>query len=75
MGSCPTRSFEEDKLKKLLNIPDKYDIGFVVALGYPDENSVEEEFIDSLDQQVDNLGVRHVPKRKLEDIKHCNKFQ
>lgn len=74
LGSCPTRSFEEDKLKKLLNIPDKYDIAFVVALGYPDESPVEETFTDSLDHQVDGQGVRHVPKRKLKDIMHHNKF-
>ena len=74
VGSCPLTSFEEDKLRKTLNIPDKYDIAMVVALGYPDESSVAETSTGSIEHHVDRQGVRHVPKRKLEDIKHRNKF-
>ncbi len=75
IGSCPATSFEEDKLRPALNIPDKYDIAIVVALGYPDESSVTETATESINRWIDSNGTRHVPKRKLEDIRHHNKFR
>ena len=74
VGSCPLTSFEEDKLRQVLNMPSKYDIAIVVALGYPEESSVEETSTGSIDYWKDKQGMRHVPKRKPEDIKHRNKF-
>ncbi|HEY82534.1 MAG TPA: nitroreductase [Dehalococcoidia bacterium] len=75
IGSCPVLSFREKDLKELLNIPDKYEVGMVLALGYPDESPVTEETQDSIKYWVDSQGVRHVPKRRLEDILHRNKFR
>jgi nitroreductase len=74
LGSCVVRSYEEDELKELLNIPDKYEIGLMLALGYPDETIVTEELSDSYKLWVDSEGIRHVPKKKLADILHRNKF-
>ena len=74
LGSCVVRSYKEDELKELLNIPDKYEIGLMLALGYPDETTFIEEFGDSYKLWVDSEGVRHVPKKKLADILHKNKF-
>ena len=74
IGTCPILMFDESGLKQVLNIPDKYDVALVIAMGYPDENPVAEEFTGSIERWVDDQGVRHVPKRKLEDITHHNKF-
>ena len=74
IGTCPILSFEESELKPVLNIPDKYDIALVLALGYPDEAPVLEVSTGSVEYWVDSQGVRHVPKRKLEDITHRNRF-
>ena len=74
IGSCAVLSFKEKELKQVLNIPDKYDIAMVLTLGYPDESPVLEVATDSIKLWVDNQGTRHVPKRKLEDILHRNKF-
>ena len=74
IGACPILSFEEDKLKPLLNIPDKYEIALVVALGFPDESPVVEVATDSTKRWVDNEGMRHIPKRELKDIIHRNRF-
>jgi nitroreductase len=74
VGACPILSFNESKLKQVLNIPDKYDVALVVAMGYPAESPVMEVATDSVEYWVDGQGVRHVPKRKLEDITHHNKF-
>lgn len=75
IGSCPATSFEKDKLRPALNIPDKHDIAIVVALGYPDENPVTETATESINRWTDSNGTRHVPKRKLEDIMQRNKFR
>ena len=74
LGSCVVRSYEEDELKELLNIRDRYEIGLMLALGHPDETTVTEELSDSYKLWVDSEGIRHVPKKKLADILHRNKF-
>ncbi len=74
IGSCAITSFKQDKLRQVLNIPDKYEIAMVLALGFPDESPVLEVATDSIKRWVDSEGVRHIPKRKLEDIIHRKKF-
>ena len=74
IGTCPILAFDENELKRSLNIPDNYDIALLLALGYPDESPVQEVSTGSIERWVDSQGVRHVPKRKLKDIVHRNKF-
>jgi nitroreductase len=74
VGSCPIKGFKEKELKQLLNIPEKYEIALVLALGYPDEKPVVEVSDGSIESWRDKEGIRHVPKRKLEHIRHRNKF-
>jgi len=74
VGTCPMLAFDEDELKLVLDIPDNYSVALVVALGYPDESPVLEVSTGPIQSWIDSGGVRHVPKRKLEDIMHRNKF-
>lgn len=74
LGACPILMFNESNLKPVLNIPDTHDIALVIAMGYPDEVSVAEVATDSVTGWVDDKLVRHVPKRRLEDIVHRNRF-
>ncbi len=74
IGTCPILSFDAAELRQLLKIPDKYEIALMLALGYPDESPVTEISTGSINYWVDNQWVRHVPKRKLEDILHHNKL-
>jgi nitroreductase len=74
IGSCAIASFKQAKLRQVLNIPDKYEIALGLALGFPDESPVLEVATDSIKRWVDSSGVRHIPKRKLEDITHRNRF-
>jgi len=74
IGSCPIASVDRDKLKRILDIPDNYEIPLVLALGYPDESPVEEPFDGSVKYWKDEDGVLHVPKKKLEQILHWNAF-
>jgi nitroreductase len=74
IGCCPILMFNEADLKLLLEIPDSYDIALVIAMGYPDESPVADVAAESTNIWVDDKGIRHVPKRKLADIIHRNKF-
>lgn len=75
LGTCVMTGIDRGKLRQLLNITDKYEIAMLLALGYPDENPIVEVTTDSIKRWVDEKGVRHIPKRKLKDIIHRNKFQ
>ena len=72
IGSCWIGSIERAKLRQILKIPRKYKIESVLALGYPDEKSVTEEFKGSIKYWKDKEGVLHVPKKRMESIFHHN---
>ena len=75
IGSCWLGSINRDKIRQILNIPDKYDIDSVVALGYPDEQPIMEDCKgDSIEYYLDDKDTLHVPKRPLPSITHMNKF-
>jgi nitroreductase len=74
LGCCPLLMFNEGDLKLLLEIPEKYDIALVIAMGYPDERPIADVATDSVNIYVDKDVIRHVPKRKLADVIHHNKF-
>ncbi len=74
IGCCPILMFNEVDLKLILDIPEGYDIALVIAMGYPDESPVADVAADSTNIWVDDKGIRHVPKRKLADVIHKNKF-
>ena len=57
-----------ENIKKLLKIPEYYNIKHVISLGYPDEESVIEPYKDSFNYWKDDDGQIHVPKRALTDI-------
>jgi len=73
IGACPVLMFNAANIKTALHVPGEYDIGLVIVMGYPDESPVTEVAGTSLTIYVDDKGVRHVPKRKLEDIVHRNR--
>lgn len=74
LGCCPVLMFDEASIKKVLKIPEGYDIGLVIVMGYPDETSVAEVATDSTTGWVDENLVRHIPKRPLADVLHHNGF-
>jgi nitroreductase len=74
IGSCWLLSVERDKIRKRLGIPMTYKIDSVLALGYPNEEPIAEVMEDSVKYWKDSTGRLHVPKRRLEEIIHFNKF-
>jgi nitroreductase len=70
LGGCMFGSVDRQGLKKSLEIPDRYELLVVIALGKPKETVVLEEVPDTGNIQYwrDADGVHHVPKRKLQDV-------
>lgn len=69
-GGCMFGSIDRNGLIKALDIPERYELVLVIALGKPKEKVVLEEIKDLQDVKYwrDENQVHHVPKRKLEDM-------
>ena len=70
LGGCMLGAVDKEDLRKLLNIPARYEISLVIALGKPKEKIILETMnpVDSYDYWRDKEEGHHVPKRKLSDI-------
>lgn len=74
LGSCWLISVEREKLAEILSVPQGFRIDCVLALGYPAESPVAEEFTESIKYWKDAEGVLHVPKRPLKSVLRINRF-
>lgn len=74
IGSCWLGSIEREVLQKILVIPGYCSIDSVIALGYPQESPLVEKMKDSIKYWKDEEDLLHVPKRKLADILHRNRY-
>ena len=74
IGSCILAKIDREKIRKILEVPDHVIIDSVIALGYKAEKSVVEDFNGSVEYWRDKDEVLHVPKKRLDDIFHDNKF-
>ena len=70
LGGCMIGSIEREKLRQVLDIPERYEILLILALGKPKEKVVIEPVGPDGDITYyrDDQGVHHVPKRALEDL-------
>jgi nitroreductase len=70
LGGCMLGAVDREDLRKLLNIPARYEIPLVIALGKPKEKIILETMkpTDSFEYWRDKDEEHHVPKRKLDDI-------
>ena len=74
IGSCVICKINKDRLNKILDLPEDVFLDSVIALGYKNEVSVVEDLKDTIKYWRDEKEILHVPKKKLEDIIHINKF-
>jgi len=74
IGSCIMCKIDREKLQEILKVPKDMIVDSVIALGYKAEKSVVEDFKGSIKYWRDKNEILHVPKRKLEDIIHVNKY-
>lgn len=70
LGGCMIGSIQREKLRAAFDIPTRYEILLVLALGKPMESVVIETVESDGDTKYwrDSEGIHHVPKRRLEDI-------
>jgi len=74
IASCWVMSVDKAELTPLLGLPKNMKVDSVLALGYPAEQSVAEEYKDSVKYWKDESGLFHVPKRKLDKVVHHNTY-
>ena len=74
VGSCWLLSVDKAKIREILHIPESHKLDSVLALGYPAEDPVSEDLVDSVRYWKDASGRLHVPKRKVGSIIHFNRF-
>jgi len=74
IGSCVICNIDKEKIRDILKIPEKIIIDSVIALGYKNEKSVIKDYTDSVKYYKDKDNVLHVPKKKMENVMHINKF-
>ncbi len=70
LAGCMIGSIDRERLKKILDISERYRILLVLALGSPKETVVIEPPgpDNSIRYWRDDKGAHHVPKRSLQDI-------
>jgi nitroreductase len=71
LGGCMIANIRKDGLRKALEIPPRYEILLVLALGKPREKVVIEKTVGpggDTRYWRDSEGLHHVPKRPLDDI-------
>ncbi len=70
LGGCMIGSIDERRLRRVLDIPERYEILLVLALGKPKETVVLEDVggDGSIKYYRDAQGVHHVPKRSLDEL-------
>ncbi len=70
LGGCMIGAIDQDGLRDALDLPDRYKLLLVIALGRPDETVVLEEVgpDGGIEYWRDKEGIHHVPKRALDEI-------
>ncbi len=70
LGGCMILSIQREKLREALNIPPRFEIVLVIAVGKPKETVVIEPMTAGGDIKYwhDSEQRHHVPKRSLKDI-------
>jgi nitroreductase len=74
IGSCILCNINKEKIQQILQVPGTRAVDSVIALGYKAEQSVVEDMKDSVKYWRDGKNILHVPKQKLNDVLHINKF-
>ena len=70
LGGCMIGSIDRPKLRQVLDIPERYEILLVLALGKPAETVVLEDVGPDGDIKYyrDDEDVHHMPKRTLDEL-------
>jgi len=75
IGSCWVGALDVGGVSRAVGLSEHFRLTCVLALGYPAEAPVVEEFAGSVKYWKDEAGVLHVPKKRLADILHYNRVR
>lgn len=68
-GGCMFASFDKEKLKQVLDVPEYLEPIMVISLGIPKEKVILEDMVEGkYSYYRDEEGVHHVPKRSLDEV-------
>ncbi|MFW6303149.1 MAG: nitroreductase family protein [Candidatus Sumerlaeota bacterium] len=70
LGGCILGAVNREKLRNALDLPGRYDILLVLAIGKPDETVIIEPMPADGETRYwrDELGNHHVPKRSIDEV-------
>lgn len=72
LGGCWLQNIDKEKLLKILDPGQKYEIDSVIVAGYPDEFPKLKDDPVNVKYWVDKNNCLHVPKRPLKEVFHYN---
>ncbi len=76
LGSCMLGAINRLELRRILKIPDQFEIPLAVAIGYPAESPIIGKVKKGdIKYWLDSANVLHVPKRELENVMKWNRMQ
>ncbi len=69
LGTCWLGAIDREKIKKLIGIDEHLDVAYLLAVGYPKQESRTTEIKNGdVKYYEDENGVIHVPKRSLDEV-------
>ena len=68
IGSCWLGALQRDKIKELLKLDEKYDVTYLLALGYSAQGGKEVEMADDVKYYFTENGNVRVPKRGMDEV-------
>ena len=68
LGTCWLGAIDRKEIKRILSLDEKYDVTYLLAVGYPDQKGDIFDLTDSVKYVFDDELNVHVPKRTLEEI-------
>lgn len=68
IGSCWLGAIDRAKIKKILKLDDKYDITYLLGLGFPAQSGEAVKMNDSIKYYHDENQNVFVPKRSIDDV-------
>ena len=76
IGCCWIGAFKAKEINNIIGVPANLSAELILAMGYPLEKPVSEDIEkgSSIKYYKDDSGTLHVPKRRLKDILHFNRF-
>ncbi len=68
LGTCWLGAITRDEIKEILKLDEKFNVIYLLAVGYPKQKSQMVDMTDSIKYYEDENGIINVPKRAIDEI-------